>query len=80
MVPVAMWVRAALALLTLQVTNELTATYDSQDFDHCDPRKCSGKKLARMNLMEELRVGQRFQGIVMRCTLLSPGLTLSGPS
>ncbi|GAA5909277.1 hypothetical protein JCM8208_005629 [Rhodotorula glutinis] len=35
------------------------------DFDHCDPRKCSGKKLARMNLMEELRVGQRFQGIVM---------------
>ncbi|GAA6053082.1 hypothetical protein JCM3770_000375 [Rhodotorula araucariae] len=35
------------------------------DFDHCDPRKCSGKKLARMDLMQELRVGQRFQGIVM---------------
>ncbi len=42
-----------------------------QDFDHCDPRKCSGKKLSRMGLMTELRVGQRFQGVVMRCVLSS---------
>lgn len=35
------------------------------DFDHCDPRKCSGKKLSRLGMMTELRVGQRFQGIVM---------------
>ncbi|EGF82361.1 hypothetical protein BATDEDRAFT_86599 [Batrachochytrium dendrobatidis JAM81] len=36
------------------------------DFDHCDPKRCSGKKLARVGVMTNLRVGQRFSGIVMR--------------
>ncbi|KAI0915420.1 hypothetical protein AcV5_003650 [Taiwanofungus camphoratus] len=35
------------------------------DFDHCDPRRCSGKRLSRMGLIKELKVGQRFRGIVV---------------
>ncbi|KAJ3195319.1 ribosome biogenesis protein tsr3 [Irineochytrium annulatum] len=35
------------------------------DFDHCDPKRCSGKKLARIKVIRRLKVGQRFKGIVM---------------
>jgi len=36
-----------------------------QDFDHCDPKRCSGKKLARQGLIKDLKVGSRFRGIVV---------------
>ncbi|CCK72968.1 ribosome biogenesis protein TSR3 KNAG_0M01150 [Huiozyma naganishii CBS 8797] len=35
------------------------------DFDHCDPKRCSGKKLERLGLITSLKVGQKFQGIVV---------------
>lgn len=36
-----------------------------QDFNHCDPKRCSGKKLERAGLIKSLRIGQKFRGIVI---------------
>lgn len=38
------------------------------DFNQCDPKKCSGRKLARMNLIKSLKIKQRFPGLVLTPT------------
>ncbi|XP_050506986.1 18S rRNA aminocarboxypropyltransferase isoform X1 [Diabrotica virgifera virgifera] len=60
--------------------NETTSEDDSEeecvpdfpvamwDFNQCDPKKCSGRKLARMNLVKCLKQKQRFHGIVLTPT------------
>ncbi|KAI9829598.1 MAG: hypothetical protein M1819_006103 [Sarea resinae] len=35
------------------------------DLGHCDPKRCSGKKLMKRGLMRDLHVGQKFAGVVV---------------
>lgn len=35
------------------------------DLEHCDQKRCSGKRLMRLGLMRELHVGQKFAGVVV---------------
>lgn len=36
------------------------------DLGHCDPKRCSGKRLMKLGLMRELNIGQRFPGVIVR--------------
>ena len=35
------------------------------DLEHCDPKRCSGKRLMHFGLMRELSIGQKFSGVVI---------------
>ena len=35
------------------------------DFGHCDPKRCTGKRLARKGILHSLPVGRKFPGLVL---------------
>lgn len=35
------------------------------DFNQCDPKRCSGRKLNRLNLLENLKLGTKFSGLIL---------------
>ncbi|KAF9969833.1 ribosome biogenesis protein tsr3, partial [Actinomortierella ambigua] len=47
---------------TVRVKSKIPMPLGMWDFEHCDPKRCSGKKLSRMGMVETLKVNQRFLG------------------
>ncbi|KAK3825160.1 MAG: hypothetical protein J3Q66DRAFT_101519 [Benniella sp.] len=49
----------------VRVRSKIPMPLGMWDFEHCDPKRCSGKKLERMGMIKTLKVNQRFLGVCL---------------
>eukprot|EP00792_Barthelona_sp_PAP020_P011458 TRINITY_DN5445_c0_g1_i1.p1 TRINITY_DN5445_c0_g1~~TRINITY_DN5445_c0_g1_i1.p1 ORF type:complete len:242 (+),score=65.94 TRINITY_DN5445_c0_g1_i1:31-726(+) len=47
------------------LNDELSTRLIMWDFEHCDPKKCTGKRLSHFHLLEELTIKNGFGGVVL---------------
>ena len=60
------WIGRILALsLSLSHSLPPSPSLPAQDLGHCDPKKCSGRKLCRLGYVHEMPLSRRFPGLVL---------------